>query len=67
MILALHSWPAGDREVSSLGLERAGNTKVTIYSRTDCKLYDVVHEGELLGRRRRILRGQPWIAARGLG
>ena len=33
------------------------NTKVTIYSGTDCRLYDVVREGELLGRRRGILRG----------
>ena len=24
-----------------------GNTKVTIYNGTDCKLYDVVREGEL--------------------
>ena len=46
---------------------RKGNTKVTIYNGTDCKLYDVVCEGELLGRRRRTLRGQPWIAAKGNG
>ena len=26
------------------------NTKVTIYHGTDCKLYDAVCEGELLGR-----------------
>ena len=44
-----------------------GNTKVTIYNGTDCKLYDVVREGELLGRRRRTLRGQPCIAAKGNG
>src|SRR5436190_935515 len=41
-----------------------GNTTVTIYHGTDCKLYDVVR-GELLGRRRPILRGQPCIAAKG--
>ncbi len=27
-----------------------GNTQVTIYNGTGCKLYDVVREGELLGR-----------------
>ena len=41
--------------------------EVTIYNGTDCKLCDVVREGELLGRRRRTLRGQPWIAAKGNG
>ena len=50
MIFASHSRPAGDREVSSLGPERAKNTKVTIYSQTGCRLFGVVREGELLGR-----------------
>ena len=36
-----------------------GNTKVTIYNGTNCKLYDAGCEGELSGRRRRILRGRP--------
>ena len=34
-----------------------GNTTVTIYHGKDYKLYDVVPEGELLGRRRRCVFG----------
>jgi hypothetical protein len=69
IILAPHSWPAGDREVSSLGPERTKNTKVTIYSWTDCKLCDVVREGEFARTPRPYIygdRGQKWIAARGI-
>ncbi|MEH2568924.1 hypothetical protein V1289_008551 [Bradyrhizobium sp. AZCC 2289] len=36
---------------------RQENTKVTIYHGTDCKLYDVVREGKLLGRRSRCFLG----------
>jgi hypothetical protein len=42
MMFAAHLWPAEDQEVSSAGRKYV----VTIYSDTDCKLYDVVHEGE---------------------
>jgi hypothetical protein len=43
MILVPHLRPAEDEEVSSAGRKYV----VTIYSGTDCKLYDLVHEGEL--------------------
>jgi hypothetical protein len=47
MILMPHLRPAEGREVSSAGPKY----EVTIYSGTDCKLYDLVREGELLARR----------------
>jgi len=53
MILMPHLRPVGDQGVSSAGRKY----EVTIYSWTDCKLYDLVREGELLARRRRTLRG----------
>ena len=56
MILVPHFGRQETTEVSSVGPEK-GNTKVTIYNGTDCKLYDAVREGELLGRRGRTLRG----------
>jgi hypothetical protein len=46
MILVPHLRPARDQEVSSTGRKY----EVTIYSGTDCKLYDLVREGELLAR-----------------
>jgi hypothetical protein len=53
MILVQH-FAAGAQ--TKCGPEK-GNTKVTIYSGTDCKLYGVVREGELLGRRVRTFTG----------
>src|SRR5258708_3212580 len=76
MILVPHSGRQETTEVSSVGpalcvqnqcAPGKGNTKVTIYHGTDCKLSGVAREGELLGRRRRPLRGQPCIAAKGNG
>ena len=47
MILVPHLRPVDDEEVSSAGRKY----EVTIYSGTDCKLYDLVRDGELLARR----------------
>jgi hypothetical protein len=47
MILMPHLRRAEDGEMSSAGRKYV----VTIYSGTDCKLYDLVREGELLARR----------------
>jgi hypothetical protein len=46
MILTPHLRPAEDQQVFSAGRK----CEVTIYSGTDCKLYDLVREGELLAR-----------------
>ena len=46
MILVPHLRPAEDEEMSSAGRKY----EVTIYSGTDCKLYDLVREKELLTR-----------------
>jgi hypothetical protein len=46
MMLAPHLRPSEDQEVSSAGRKYV----VTIYSGTDCKLFDVVREGELSAR-----------------
>jgi hypothetical protein len=47
MILVPHLRPAEDEEMSSAGRKY----EVTIYTGTDCKLYDLAREGELLARR----------------
>src|SRR5258706_5292472 len=68
MMISRHSavlYGAAVDSVPKINGRQEGNAKVTIYNGTDCKLYDAVSEGELLGRRRRTLRGQPWIAAKG--
>ena len=61
MIVSPQSRPPGDREVFFVGRNWSapgdGNTKVTVYSQTYCRLYDLVREGELLARRGRTLRG----------
>ena len=48
---------AGEADLCRKLVRQEKEYEVTIYSGTDCKLYDVVREGELLGRRRRTLRG----------
>ena len=61
MIVAPQSRPPGDREVFFVGRKfvraRKRKCKVTFYSWTCCKLYDLVREGELLAHRGRTLRG----------
>jgi hypothetical protein len=47
MILVPHLWLVEDWKMSSAGRKY----EVKIYSGTDCKLYDLVREGELLARR----------------
>jgi hypothetical protein len=68
MMISRHSAVLCGAGVDSVPITgaRKGNTKVTIYNGTDCKLYDAGCEGELLGRRRLSLRGQPRFAAKGI-
>lgn len=65
MIFMLRSRLTGVREAPSLRGRARQGYEVTIYSGTDCKLCDVVREGELLGRLGRKFTGTEVVRREG--